>query len=894
MKEGKAGLGVWIGLNATVFLAAACIMTVEILSTRLVARYLGASLYTWTSAIGVVLAGISVGNYLGGRLADRYEPRRMLSYLFIASSLGCMTIPVMNSWLGQWSLLTEFSWPVRILVHFLLTFLVPATLLGTMSPVVAKMALAMSVVGPGRTVGTIYAWGSAGSIFGTFAAGFWLVSEMGTEGSIFVVAGVLAFAGIVYGHKKLLPLVWGGGYGALLLFVLGPWSWNQAVAETLGLRDPLDDSLLFKRDSHYQRVMVYDRGKGRRDMLLDTLTHSKVDLGDPLLLKYEYEAIYAEVMRAIDPSTAPVSALFIGGGGCVFPRYLEITRPGSHLEVAEIDPVVTEAAFEAFGLPRQTQIQFHDLDGRNHVDDLLRRKRAGEAVPDFDFIFGDAFNDFTVPFHLVTLEYAERLAELLGEHGVYMLNLIEVLDSSRLLGPVLTTLDAVFPHVYLFGANAQTSDRNTFVVVASPAKVDVSGVRDAVFARHGVRTLPLEEKHLAVAKQRGKGFVLTDDYAPVENLLKDVIRSGTSGGSMQASLAQRLAALLETGREEEALRVCRERLQADGATPLLHHWAGIALARLGRFEEALVSFREETAAHSGVSEAHLSAARVLGLLQQNEEALREVRKALEIRPTDAEARLLLVELLLEAGREGEARAELTELLELRPGHIRARLVLASVLGEETNLAAAAEIYEEALQLDPDDPEILHDYGLALLHSGRGAEAAASFEGALALEPLKPSLHNQLGRAHAMSGQSERAIEAFRQAVALDPENASYRANLGLALEESARRDEAIIEYRACLARDASNVLVMNALALLLASGPEPDPQARAEAVRLAEAVCEAMGESHPEALFTLARAHAGARHEQKAKTIGQRARLFAQRHGTLELLAEIDAFLRDR
>ena len=93
---GRMRWGSWIVFNATVFIAAGCIMTVEILSTRLVARYLGSSLYTWTSAIGVVLAGISLGNYVGGRLADRYHPRRTLSVLFVGASLACVTIPIVN------------------------------------------------------------------------------------------------------------------------------------------------------------------------------------------------------------------------------------------------------------------------------------------------------------------------------------------------------------------------------------------------------------------------------------------------------------------------------------------------------------------------------------------------------------------------------------------------------------------------------------------------------------------------------------------------------------------------------------------------------------------------------------------------------------------------------
>jgi len=128
----------WIVFNATVAVAAACIMGVEILSTRLVARYLGASLYTWTSAIGVVLACISLGNYVGGRIADRYRPRQTLSSLFIGSSLLVARIPMVSTWLGEWSALDVFSWPTHIFLHFLIVFVLPVTMLGTMSPVVAK------------------------------------------------------------------------------------------------------------------------------------------------------------------------------------------------------------------------------------------------------------------------------------------------------------------------------------------------------------------------------------------------------------------------------------------------------------------------------------------------------------------------------------------------------------------------------------------------------------------------------------------------------------------------------------------------------------------------------------------------------------------------------------
>jgi MFS family permease len=127
--------------SLTVFLSSACIMIIELVASRLIARHLGSSLYTWTSVIGVVLAGITVGNYIGGRIADKYQPRKALSTLFCLASIACVVIIILNNIVGEWIWLWELSWPMRVFSHVTLVFLLPSALLGTISPVVAKMAL---------------------------------------------------------------------------------------------------------------------------------------------------------------------------------------------------------------------------------------------------------------------------------------------------------------------------------------------------------------------------------------------------------------------------------------------------------------------------------------------------------------------------------------------------------------------------------------------------------------------------------------------------------------------------------------------------------------------------------------------------------------------------------
>lgn len=201
MPKDSGRSGRWFGVfgllwpSVTVFLSSGCIMILELVAARLSARYLGASLYTWTGIIAVVLAGISIGNAVGGRLSDHYNPTRLVVLCFIGSAGACGAILWLNPVVGEWSLLHGLNWPMRVFAHFVLVFFVPAVAIGTISPTVAKVALEKGLA-TGRTVGTIYASGAAGSIAGTFFAGFYLISHFGTRAIIAMVAWGLVLLAI--------------------------------------------------------------------------------------------------------------------------------------------------------------------------------------------------------------------------------------------------------------------------------------------------------------------------------------------------------------------------------------------------------------------------------------------------------------------------------------------------------------------------------------------------------------------------------------------------------------------------------------------------------------------------------------------------------------------------
>src|SRR5438093_3468102 len=197
-----------------VVVASSCTLILELVAGRILAPYIGVSLYTWTSIIGVVLAGISLGNYLGGRIADRWPRRRTLGILLAAGGLASLAIlPLINiataiptaqlidpsSTLGGVLPLDRAAILIlRIVVITTLIFFPPSLILGMVSPVVIKLTL-QDLAHSGGLVGKVYALSTLGSILGTFATGFVLVQLLGTRLIVLGVGLVLLLMAVVFG-----------------------------------------------------------------------------------------------------------------------------------------------------------------------------------------------------------------------------------------------------------------------------------------------------------------------------------------------------------------------------------------------------------------------------------------------------------------------------------------------------------------------------------------------------------------------------------------------------------------------------------------------------------------------------------------------------------------------
>jgi len=685
-----APLRVWIVPHATVFVSSACVMVIELVAGRIVSRHLGASLYTWTSVIGVILGGLALGNYVGGRLADRYPPRRILGTLFLTSAVTCVAIIALNRIVGGWSLLWELAWPTRVAAHVGIVFFLPAAFLGTIGPVAARMALGLGR-GPGHTLGSVYAWGVVGSLVGTFATGYFLIAVMDTGTILWTVASLLALAGL--GYLPRSPRAWTavGMVGLSCGLAHAGWDWSRGAAEAVALRAPSDPDVIYSDESRYSHIEVrrLDATSNRLGLYLDRLLHSQLSRNDPLDLHYGYARIFAGVTHALARERPRLRTLTIGGGGYVFPRYLEATWPGSDVEVVEIDPAVTRAAQRALGLPETTSIVSHHQDGRVFVNTLRERSRRGEPFSPYDFVYVDAVNDYSVPHQLTTREFFATVAALLAPDGRLLVNFIDLVDSGRMLGALAATVGEVFPHVEVLALDnferMAPRSRVTFVLVAGlePFGAALEG-RRADFVR-------LDRAIVRLYEERVAGLVLTDDHAPVEQLIAPVVRAAAGEFAAGATLRRALRHA-RRGESEAFVEQCREALRIDPDFSEAHYNLGVGLYTSGRRDEAVTHWL----------------------------------RAIALDPDHAEAHVNLGAARYEAGRLDEAERYLARAVRLRPDLAAARNALGIVLEARGDLDGALRNYREALVLAPNLGETRAH--LERVRSRAGREGSETTEG----------------------------------------------------------------------------------------------------------------------------------------------------------------------
>jgi spermidine synthase len=497
----------------------AAVMIVELTATRLFAPWFGASIYAWTNVVAVVLAALSLGYAVGGKLADRKPSRRFLGFALLvaaaataaASALGPSVAALLAPELSGDPASHVGDVVFGSLVAGAAVFGPPLFLLGWTSPFVAKL-LTEAGVPEGAAVGRTLATSTVGSLVGAYLPAFVLLDSFGSRGSILAAAGLLVVAAAL--------LFSGGAEGrratfaaATAIVVAGVANaWTPYVAALPG------ETLVRDAETSYQYVRISDfrapDGRGYRNLSLDEGRgefHSRKALdGGPLTdAYYDYLAVVPEYVADVDER--PVDVLVIGGGAGTLRGLLRTFHDARVRRVVdvEIDPYVAAAAAE-FGGPARAPDATWIVDGRTAL-------RSGEDR--FDLIVLDAYaRQIAIPAHLGTKEAFEDARRKLTPRGIFAVNVSAADIESPLVASLGKTLAAVFPDV-----RAVPVENGWNIALLCGAVEDASRVERsrgdaldpirAAFARRMTRLDP---------DARGDATILYDDRAPLERLARRI------------------------------------------------------------------------------------------------------------------------------------------------------------------------------------------------------------------------------------------------------------------------------------------------------------------------------------------------------------------------------------
>jgi len=490
-------------LELVVFLAGAAVMILELTGSRLLAPYLGTSIFVWTSLIGIILACLSLGYWLGGHTADRSPRPGVLAVILLGAGLwmGFLSLLADRTILATLNALEDLRASATVVSIFL--FGVPSVLLGMVSPFAARLKIA-SVDRSGTTVGNLYALSTLGSILGTFLAGFVLIAYLSNPAILRLLFVLLVVTSFLASPRTFLPL------RAALVLVVG----GVMVLFPTGLRASVFQKMV-DVNTLYSRAWIYDRNVDvdgvpyRARFLRIGIENSGAMFLEYWGNVYSYPNFF-DLALHFNPATK--KTLMIGGGCYTYPGLFLHDHPGATMDVVEIDPGVTKLAREYFFLEDNPSMRIFHEDGRVYLN------RTDET---YDAVFVDAFKSyFYVPPHLLTVEAMQRISDALAPDGVVCINVLGSLEGpgSEIVHAVCATLHEVFPQVYLFPVQHPGEGRTTQNIMVLALKSS-----DPPALASGDETMNSYLSHLWTKDIPLDLPPLRDDFAPVEYYISKAV-----------------------------------------------------------------------------------------------------------------------------------------------------------------------------------------------------------------------------------------------------------------------------------------------------------------------------------------------------------------------------------
>jgi spermidine synthase len=493
-------------LPILVFVGGASTLGAELTGARLLAPWFGASNLVWANVIGLTLIYLSLGYWLGGKVADRYPNPRILGGVVMVAAITVAVLPlaltpIFEAAQGAFADLSAGAF-VASFVGTMLMFLVPITLLGTVSPWAIRLSVT-DVQTAGSVAGRLYAISTVGSIVGTFLPVLVLIPAFGTRRTLILIAAVLALSAVpLLGARAVaVPLVLAG----MVALPIG------------GIKQVPGETVLFEDESAYQYVQVSQAADGERILRLNEgwALHSVVPPGGGALTGGYWDAFLTLPLLA-GRDDARIAVL--GNAGGTTARQMRLTWPGVRVDGVEIDPVVTEAGRKYLDMDGPN-LTTHDADARFWL--------AADRGP-FDAVVVDAYTQPYIPFHLATVEFFQQVRDRLTPNGLVAINVGTPPDEDEVVDRIASTMRAVFPAVL----TARYGQFNSIVLGFNNAAAAADARARLARAQGDTAAAARVLSPLLTTVAPG-GEVFTDDHAPVEQMtdgaILDYLNKGAPG-----------------------------------------------------------------------------------------------------------------------------------------------------------------------------------------------------------------------------------------------------------------------------------------------------------------------------------------------------------------------------
>jgi predicted membrane-bound spermidine synthase len=499
----------------------------EIAAVRLLAPYFGASTVVWANTIGVVLVALSIGYWLGGRLADRRPELRGLCMVALVASGLLALVPFVADPLLDVAVDALDSVSAGAFLGSLLAVLalvaVPVLLLGTVAPYAIRLGVT-TLEEAGRVSGRLYAISTAGSLVGTLSSSLLLIPLVGTRRTFLIFALTIAVVA--------LPGVWAGPrrYAAAAV----PLAIVALLALPIGTLKAASDSgrTVFETDTEYQYARVVERGDGSRILELNEgqAQHSLWRPGTVLTGGYwdgmlvapfaaggvgECGFADAEPTGGCVDADWPRRVAILGNAAGTTARALTELFPATHVDGVEIDGELSEIGKRWFDLEEGPRLALHHEDARP----FLRQSDAR-----YDVIAIDAYRQPYIPFYLSTREFFELCRDRLAPGGAIVINIGHPEGQDQLEKVLTATISEALPNVVRY-----PYDDTNSLVVAGEGAVSVERLRAAVDGLPAQLRPAAERAALRAGPPLDGGEVYTDDHAPVEWLIDKSIVDYASG-----------------------------------------------------------------------------------------------------------------------------------------------------------------------------------------------------------------------------------------------------------------------------------------------------------------------------------------------------------------------------